>query len=264
MRSSAKAQAALLMVRTGDWVPEVREAADRRLAEIPAGTVLELFPLLDQLAMGRYRCEGLRVFCLQRLDTQVLKSASRRDDGRSRRAAWRMLIERGETESDDLLDRAAVDLDAGVRHLAAAELLADPGLPEYDRAIDTLLADPMGSLASRGLAAAVKRDGATAIEKAMRHKSSSVRRNAIDWARVLDFDIRSRLLKDLQADPSDKRAMVGLMAVDDPRDLDRVIEWIDQGTPSIRARAIDSSRGTIQRPAGSLQSKRSRRTRRVG
>ena len=232
-----RATVALLLVRSTDWVPEVRAAALSRIAAVPPPLLVDLLPLAEQLVGERGRAEELGAIVDRRLSDDDLRAATHTDDVRARRAGWRRLVERGAYDANALRERAVRDPDVVVRATAAGIL---PELPAEDRRAIArqLVADRVGWLAGRGLDALVELDGEAAIRSALTATSVTLRRRARDWASVRGVDARAVYIARLGRDPADSLALTALAEIGDARDEDVLLDALRDQRGPVRAAAL--------------------------
>jgi hypothetical protein len=232
-----RASVALLLVRSTDWVPEVRAAALSRIAGVPSPLLIDLLPLAEQLIGARERAGELGAVLDSRLSDDDLRAATLADDVRTRRYGWRRLVERRAYDAEDLRERAVRDPDVVVRATAAGVL---PELPAEDRRAiaSQLLADRVGWLAGRGLDALIDLDGEAAIRPALTAASVTLRRRARDWASTRGVDARAVYLALLDRDPADRVALTALAEIGDARDEDLLLDALRDERGPVRAAAI--------------------------
>jgi hypothetical protein len=218
-------------------VPEVREAALRRLADAPVWALLDVLPLVDVLTQERRRAGALDALVEARLADGDLRTATRAENGLARRAAWRRLVARGACEPEELRDRVVRDPDVVVRAMAPTLL---PTLAEEQRraVANVLLGDPVGWLAGHGLDAMVELDGAPAIRAALTARSATLRRRARDWARVRGVDARAVYRTRLDRDPADMLALVGLAEIGHRADITVLLDALADPRARVRAAAL--------------------------
>jgi hypothetical protein len=151
----------ILIIRTSDWVPEVRAAALEALASCEAQDLVAHLGLIGHVTQGRSRADELRTLVERLLRTDAgsaALSAARRShaDVTARRTAWALsFCWFPEAVAAELGD-AANDSDSWLRWWAARQACA----PEVDasvlrRVAAVLRDDPIGQLRAQGLQLAI-------------------------------------------------------------------------------------------------------------
>ena len=219
----------VLVLRSADWVAEVRSAAFGRLRTCDRDLLVGALPLVAWIVDEWTRGDLLRDLLDERLTDDDLRALADTGAVGLRRSAWRRLVARGAVTSADVL-RAATDEDVSVRGLAARAL---PTLPEAERrtAAERLLDDRVGWVAVRALTELVQLDGAGRIVPALTARSATVRRAARDWARVRAVDARAVYVA---REPRDELALVGLAELRDARDVELIRAMVDDPRARVR------------------------------
>lgn len=209
--------ARLLTLRCIDWVQQVRDAALSWLDSCPQAVLVEALPLAVQLASERSRGQLIDALLDARLSDEDLRQACRAGDARTRRAAWRRLVDRGAVTSEDVLEVAVHDGDVVVRAIAGETLQILP--VDQKRAVaQVLVEDRVGWIAALALAALVETDGPQVIRPALTGRSAPLRRAARDWASLRGIDARAVYVECLASDSQDVIALMALAELGDPRD----------------------------------------------
>jgi hypothetical protein len=214
--------ATLIAIRATEWVPEVRAAALVRLRGLSADEAVALLPVVETLSRGRERAAELAEVIAERLSDHDLARATGSPNDHVRRVAWRWLIDRDAQDPVDVARRAARDRDVVVRSLAA-DLRPAMSVDDRREAASALVQDHVGSLAARGLESLVGIEGDQPIIRALRSRSASLRRSAQGWAALRHLDAATEYRSDLEADPADETALIGLAEVAEQKDLDMLV-----------------------------------------
>ena len=244
-----RGEAALLLIRSTDWVEQVQSAAEKRFSRLATAMLVELLPLADHLAESRFRTGALRGLLQQRLDADTLRLAAASADPDIHRVAARRLIESGGANFDELLTFLAAE-DPVVRSTAADAALEAPEA-ERREAAEKILSDSIGWIAAKGLAALVELDGAPAIKRGLDADAAAVRRQALGWAAARGFDARQHYLDRLQSSGQqfDQIALGGLAALSHPDDKSVFLQGVESG-PSRLASACLRALANVDPPLG--------------
>jgi len=257
-RSGSERALRWLVLRCGDWVAQVRDAArngvDRWLIPDYATELVDLLPLIDggRFAPGRPNSElrtrsvsGLHERTARRGVEQGAMSWSRR----VRRACVRLLLEDGATPV--LLERTMATNDVVAIAMVAAALPATG--PTNRIAGDMLLQSPMARFRSEGLWRLTKDDepGSEGLTySALTDAAPSVREIAQRWLTQRGHDpadyYRGLVDNDVLA------ALRGLADRPDAQDAELARGYVDDSTGSARVAALRLLAGLGDRDDGEL------------
>jgi hypothetical protein len=237
-----------LLVRTTDWVPEVRAVAiaavDRLVAAgLAADTVVHALPLLDQLAApdrrGARWVAEVRDRLVATLGDDDLVAALGRSGAGEARAAARELVARGALDDGVVAAALAAGDDVVARTVARAAFAADP---DDEAVLARLAASRLADLRATALHHRLTTGEAAVADAAARSalldRASLVRALAQRHLARAGVDLVA-LHRTLLAD--DPRAVRGLAEVGGPDDADVVVPLLDDPEPRVRALALLAS-----------------------
>ncbi len=212
----------LCLIRTGDWVPQVAEAAVQRLSNAGADELVAVLPLIEQLA-HRSRSTALRSLVEAALTTQegraALTTAALGETGASSRLAWYRLMRHHPEVIAEHVGAAVSHPDVRVRQRALEEVRAVTG-PAREQALRLLADDPIGRIRAdaQDLRFHDQTPTAATVEPLLFDRSRLVRMVGQTWWRRLGNDPCATYLAAIAEGPT-RLAVFGLGEIGGPSDL---------------------------------------------
>jgi hypothetical protein len=239
----------VLVLRTADWVPQVREQARRSLAvalQAADGPAL-LTAASISAAMGSWERGGHALdavaAALRSASEETLASARTHQDRRLRRLAYRLWLERA--QHGDVLHAALHEPDVVCRVLCAERIVAEAVRDERVDLLGRLLEEGSAKVRIEALTALVKLGRPEAGEAHLADRSAMMRATA-QWAvrregRAPATLYRRALATDSAAGRT--RALVaGLGECGTHRDVDVLLPFLEHASPRVRAEAVRAVR----------------------
>ncbi len=233
-----------LLLRCGDWVPPVRDAARQALGPwlnpTFADDLVDALPLIDGARFGARRpAADLRPAVVAVVSDPASRPAVERGVGSTspsvRRACVRLLAAAGPDVA--LLERVIATDDVAAIALVAAAL---PTTGPLNRPTgEILLRSPMARFRSEGLWRLTRDDGPDGealVRAALADAAPSVREVAQRWLEQHGVDTAAEYRSMLAEHPL--VALRGLGDRPDPRDADTARRFVDHGDGSVRAAAL--------------------------
>lgn len=231
----------MLALRTGDWVPVVRTAARKALADrLPAMPVAELSSLvdiafsLDRRASHEWLAQEVRGR-LRSLAPAEVRAVLPVRAHRARRTAYQLLMESGQLTTAQLITAATADPDQTVRAMCArAAIAGTTGLAE----LRSLARGRTGLVRAEAVHALAKRGEYAEAEALVADRSQVVRTVARNVLRIAGLDVLARYRALVDADDPAVGAIAGLGEVGDQRDAARLRRWLHHPQARIRAATL--------------------------
>jgi hypothetical protein len=249
-----KVFAPILAVRAADWVPQVRDRArivcQRWLDEAPGDALLSLGPMsfaVEQRQAGRWLTDSMLAL-LRGGPSDVSTAALGAADRRLRRAAYRMGLEAGRLDVDQILRGALIDHDLPIRLTCADAAHRHARITDDHAVLRRLLHSKTATIradAVHALGLAGDLEPATA---ALLDRAPLVRATAQAIARRVGEDAaaRYRTVLDTQRPPN-PAAIAGLGETGTAADQDLLRPWLVH--PLSRGRAEPSARFAASVPS---------------
>lgn len=253
----------VLVVRTADWVPEVRERARRSLAaalrsaETPALLAAGVAVAIGSWARGGHAVDAV-AGTLRTAPDEVLASARDHQDLGVRRLAYRLWLESGRSRHEEVMHAALREHDEVCRLQCAKWLVAEAVRDRRVDVLERLLERGVAKVGIEALTALVKLGRPEAGMAHLADRSAMMRATA-QWA-VCRADRNPAEIHRiaLAADPSagQARALVaGLGECGTHQDLEVLLPFLEHPSPRVRAEAVRAVRrlgGSLTRIAGML------------
>jgi hypothetical protein len=272
-RESAVASAALpsdgfllpvLVLRTADWVPQVRERARRSLAaalQAASGpallTAARVAVAIGSWARGGHALEAV-AGVLRSAPGETLALARAHQDLRLRRFAYRLWLESGRAQHEEVMHAALRQPDVVCRVLCAEQLVAEAVRDERLDVLGRLLKEGSAKVGIEALTALVKLGHPEAGEAHLADRSAMMRATA-QWAVRREGRTPAALYRRaLAADPAAGRAralVAGLGECGTRHDVDVLLPFLEHASPRVRAEAVRAIRrlgGSLTQIAGML------------
>ncbi|MEU7937315.1 HEAT repeat domain-containing protein [Microbispora bryophytorum] len=254
----------VLVLRTADWVPQVRERARRSLTAAlgSAGTSALLAAASVAVAIGSWARGGHAVEAvagaLRAASDGVLASARTHQDLGVRRLAYRLWLESGRSRHEEIMRAALSEQDGVCRLLCAEWLVADAVRDRRVDVLEGLLREGSAKVGIEALTALVKLGRPETGVAHLADRSAMMRATA-QWAvrrtgRSPAAIYRSALAVDSPVGRA--RALVaGLGECGTHQDVDVLLPFLEHPSPRVRAEAVRAVRrlgGSLTRIAGML------------
>lgn len=247
----------VLVLRTADWVPQVRERARRSLTAAlrSAGTSALLAAASVATAIGSWARGGHAVEAvagaLRAASDGVLASARTHQDIGVRRLAYRLWLESGRSRHEEVMRAALSEQDGVCRLLCAEWLVADAVRDRRVDVLEGLLREGSTKVGIEALTALVKLGRPETGVAHLADRSAMMRATA-QWAvrragRSPAAMYRNALAADSPAGRT--RALVaGLGECGTHQDVDVLLPFLEHPSPRVRAEAVRA----VRRLGGSL------------
>ncbi|MEV4298745.1 HEAT repeat domain-containing protein [Microbispora rosea] len=254
----------VLVLRTADWVPQVRERARWSLTAAlrSASTSALLAAASVATAIGSWARGGHAVEvvtgALRAAPDGVLASARTHQDVGMRRLAYRLWLESGRSRHEEVMRVALSEQDVVCRLLCAERLVADAVRNRRVDVLEGLLREGSAKVGIEALTALVKLGRLETGEAHLADRSAMMRATA-QWAvrragRSPAAIYRNALAAD--APVGRARALVaGLGECGTAQDVDVLLPFLEHPSPRVRAEAVRAVRrlgGSLTRIAGML------------
>lgn len=254
----------VLVLRTADWVPEVREQARRslaaalRAADGPALlTAASVAVAIGSWARGGHALEAV-AGVLRSAPGETAASARAHQDFRLRRLAYGLWLESGRAEHEEIMHAALREPDLVCRALCTEKLVAAAVRDQRLDVLRRLLKEGNAKAGIEALTALVKLGHPQAGAAHLADRSALMRATA-QWAvRREGHDPAALYRTALAADPAASRVralVVGLGECGTLRDVDVLLPFLRHASPRVRAaavRAVRSLGGSLTQIAGML------------
>jgi hypothetical protein len=254
----------VLVLRTADWVPQVREQARRSLpAALQAADGPSFLTAASvAVAMGSWARAGHAldavVAALRSAPGETLALARAHQDLRLRRLAYGLWLESGRSQHEELMHAALREPDVICRVLCAERLVADAVRDERIDVLGRLLKEGRAKVRIEALTALVKLGHPEAGEAHLADRSAMMRATA-QWAARREGRTPAALYrKALAAESAAGRAralVAGLGECGTHHDVDVLLPFLQHASPRVRAEAVRAVRrlgGSLTRLAGML------------
>ncbi len=254
----------VLVLRTADWVPQVRERARMSLTAAlkSAETSALLAAASVATAIGSWARGGHAVEAvaeaLRAASDGVPASARTHQDIGVRRLAYRLWLESGRSRHEEVMRAALNERDVVCRLLCAERLVADAVRDRRLDVLERLLREGSAKVGIEALTALVKLGRPEAGEAHLTHRSAMTRATA-QWAvRRAGRDPAAIYRNALADDPPAGRAralVAGLGECGTRQDVDILLPFLEHPSPRMRAAAVRAVRrlgGSPVRIAGML------------
>lgn len=262
VRSGSERALRWLVLRCGDWVPQVRDSArdgvDRWLSAHYAVELINSLPLLDggRFSSGRPNSE-LRTLVVSVLHDpaarQAVEQGAMSESHPVRRACVRLLLEEGADPA--LLERTMETNDVVAIAMVAADLPTTG--PVNRTAGEMMLQSAMARFRAEGLWRLTKDDepgSETLVRSALTDAAPSVREVAQRWLSQCGHDPADHYRALLDTDALS--ALRGLADRPDGQDADFARSYVDDSTGSVRVAALRLLAGLGDRADGALFAER--------
>lgn len=241
----------VLVLRTADWVPEVREQARRslavalRAADGPAlSAAASVAVAIGSWARGGHALETVAKV-LRAAPGEVLESARGHQDLGLRRLAYRLWLESEHARHEEVMRAALGEQDAACRLLCAQRLVAQAVRDERLDVLERLLKEGSAKVGIEALTALVRLGHPEAGEAHLADRSAMMRATA-QWAVRRQGRAPVALYrKALAADPSAGRTralVAGLGECGTRHDVDVLLPFLQHPSPRVRAEAVRAAR----------------------
>lgn len=254
----------VVVLRTADWVPEVRERARRSLAAAlrTAGTsalltAASVAVAIGSWARGEHAVEAV-AGALRAVPDEVLASARRHQDMGVRRLAYRLWLESGRSPHEEVTRAALREQDQVCRLRCAEWLVADAVRDRRVDVLEELLRQGSSKVGIEALTALVELGRTEAGAAYLAHRSAMMRATA-QWAiRRASRNPATIYRNALAADPATGRAralIAGLGECGTHQDVAALLPFLEHPSPRVRAEAVRAVRrlgGSLTRIAGML------------
>ena len=236
---------ALLLIRTSDWVPQVRAVALEALAPTEPNDLVAHLALVGHLTRDRSRADELRTLVEGRLRTDagsLALSAARRShpDVMARRTAWTLSLAWSPEAVRAELTEAARAPDPWLRWWASGQARA----PEVEGGVRrevaaVLLEDRVGRLRAQGLQLVIDAGDAETgdLMTALSDRSASVRSVAQAYLKRAGTDTAERYRTRLTSSPR-IGDIYGLGETGSEADADLIAPWLESSDARLRRAAL--------------------------
>jgi HEAT repeat protein len=254
----------VLVLRTADWVPQVRERAYRSLAVAlqkadghALFTAASVAVAIGSWARGGHALDAV-AGALRSASEETLASARAHHDPRLRRLAYRLWLESGHAQHEHVMHAALREPDVVCRVLCAEQLVTEAVRDERLDLLGRLLKDGSVKVGIEVLTALVKLGHPEAGEAHLADRSAMMRATA-QWAVRRDGRTPAALYRRaLAAYGATGRVcalVAGLGECGTRRDVDVLLPYLKHESPRVRAEAVRAVRrlgGSITQIAGML------------
>ncbi|MFI0406157.1 HEAT repeat domain-containing protein [Actinomadura sp. 3N508] len=237
----------VLVLRTADWVPQVRERARRSLATAfrSASAPGLLSAVSMAVAIGSWARGGpaldAATAALAAAPDEMLASARGHSDLGVRRLAYRLWLASGRCRDEEVM-RAALDEPDGISRLRCAEWLASGGASRVD-VLERLLSQGSAMVGVEALTALVKLGRPEAGVAHLTDRSALMRATAQWAARRAGRSPAAIYREALTANRPRARALVaGLGECGTGQDVDVLLPYLEHPSPRVRAEAVRAVR----------------------
>jgi hypothetical protein len=253
----------VLLIRTADWAKPVRDdarsALDEALGTADAAGLVRAAGVaiaLREWRRGDYAVEAMTEALRTRSD-RTLDAARSSDDVQVRRLAYRIWLERGDADSDALVQAALTERDIVCHRLCAQSVVRTAVRDRQRETMERLLAARFARVRAEALTGLVQMGQPEAGEAFLADPSAMVRSTA-QWAMRCagrDPTERYRVMLEVTDDSRCRGAVAGMGECGTADDAQLLAGYLQHDRPRVRAEAVRAVRrlgGGLDQIAGML------------